>query len=859
MRFSRHEMQFKVKYLLLIIFLICALHVSGRDELKRGLFFQSFEVDKDKRTCLNLTPDKPLTFKKGFSMEFDVNFRQYNQNFGYIFRIIGNDTLNIDFLANIASEFANFSLVVKNKAIIQYKKTEIRNTVENIWLKVIFEFDPANNTISLSLGGIKKEEICLFEGIDRFDIYFGGNTHGKFSSTDIAPMIVRDIRIFDAKPELVRYWKLESHAHDAVYDECRHAKAVVSNPQWEIDNHIHWSEQTSFVLPALYYNIAFDPVGDRIFLAKDKNIFICNIKNRTIDTIEARHGIPFYTENNQLEYNPVKNELISYQFHSDHLATFNFHTLEWNNEIDTLVSPRYSHHSSCYIAADSLLITFGGYGFHRYNSILHKYNPVAGVWENFDLSEKIAPRYLGSMGYLGNSELLYFGGFGNESGWQEEFPRNYYDLYSIGVDDISVKKIWELPEPQEPFTNSNSLVIDKSNRKFYSLAYPNKRYASVIQLHEYNLDKPEYGIVGNSIPYNFNDVESYCDLYQSSDSSELYALTSHAKDDATEIFIYSIAFPPLSAEKIIQHAPSHSKIWIWLLLSAFIIAGSTTIFLIGRKRRRKPIVDSHIPIEQIPGNDGEPIIYDSLVEEKRNSSVSLLGNFRIIDSNGLDITKNFTPTTTQLFLLLLMSTIKNGKGITSQELRKILWFDKNDDSARNNRNVYINKLRSILKSFDGIKVANHEGYWTIQSAKNVFCDYERAMVLIKMLQANDRFNIKLLAELTDIAVKGTLLPYMQQLEWLEPYQSDYTTQLIECLMEYSTRDEVKADLLLLLKIADVILLHDNIDEDAIRLKCYALFRSGRKNQALQVFNKFTADYENLLSTKHNLLFDDLVM
>jgi DNA-binding SARP family transcriptional activator len=107
-------------------------------------------------------------------------------------------------------------------------------------------------------------------------------------------------------------------------------------------------------------------------------------------------------------------------------------------------------------------------------------------------------------------------------------------------------------------------------------------------------------------------------------------------------------------------------------------------------------------------------------------------------------------------------------------------------------------------------------------------------------------------------VKGTLLPHIQQAEWLEQYQTDYTNLLIESLLEYSKRDEIKADLGLLLKIADVILLHDNIDEDAIKLKCYALFHTGRKNQAIQSFNKFTTDYESLLATKPNLVFDELV-
>ena len=860
------------KHLLLKTLLICSLYTSGSEDLKRGLFFRSFEVDKDMRTCLNLTPDKPLSFDKSFSMEFDINLRRGNQNFGYVFRVIGNDTLNIDFLANLDSRTSIFSLVINHRAVIPFNISEAIkaieennysgttvNTIDNTWIKILFAYDPSNNTISLSLNGIKKEASYTFNNIKKFDIHFGGNKHDIFSTTDIVPMTIRDIRIFNSKQDLIRYWKLESHSLDAVYDECEYALAAVSNPQWEIDRHINWTKRTAFVLPGHHYGMAFDQVNDRIFIVKDKSIIIYNAGSHTVDSIKVRRGIPFNTEFNHLYYNPAKDELVSYQFGSDQPATFNLRTFEWDNENDQEVPPHHWHHGSCFLAGDSLLVTFGGYGYHRYNSTLYKYVYATGTWENHNLTEAIAPRYLGCIGYASNKEVLYFGGFGNESGRQEEFPRNYYDLYIINTDSVKARKIWELPQPEEHFTNSNSLVVDNNSRKFYALAYPNKRYASVIKLHEYSLDNPEYRVLGDSIPYYFNDIESYCNLFRNSDSSELYAITSYVRNGASEIEIYSMAFPPLSTEECIQIIPEarpDTKWWIWFLpalLTILIIA-----FIVYRKKRSEKTVAVGAEIELIPGNEEDPIVYSSLFAEKKHSTINLLGHFRIIDSNSDDITINFTPITTQLFLLLLMTTFKNGKGITSQELKKILWFDKSDDSARNNRNVYINKLRSILKPLEGIKVESRNNYWTIQFEKNIFCDYERALVLLKTLQTSNHSNIKLLTELVDIALEGTLLPLLQQSEWAESYQSEYTNLLIECLMKNSIRDDVKSNLLLLLKIADVILLHDNTDEEAIKLKCYALFRSGRKNQALQAFNKFTADYENLLGTKHNLVFDELV-
>ena len=865
-------MKVMFKYLSFVILLVYSIPNLGNDVLNQGLYFCSFEVDKDKRTCLDLTPEHALVFNKGFSMKFDVKLRREYQNFGYIFRIICNDTVNVDLLADLTSSIANFSLVIKNKTVIQYQNQEITDTIENVWIKVLFVFDPLVNKISLSLNGISKEVVGSLVDLKRFNFYFGGNMHRDFSTTDIAPMTVKDIRIFEEKDKLVRNWELAKHSSNNVYDNCILDKATVQNPIWEIDRHVKWKKRQTVIIEGEHHHIAFDRASERFFFTRNNAIFVYDIKRNEIDTFKILAGVPFSNDrSNQIIYDPNRHVLLSYNFEQNAIATFDFATCRWNNDDDSMERQQHSHHSRLFIAEDSLLVTFGGYGYHRYNSMFYKCWVNNNQWESIDMSQFIPPRYLGGMGRLDDERLLYFGGFGNISGLQGEAPRNFYDLYSINIDSASVKKIWELSNPPgEHFTNSNSLVIDKNNGKFYALAYPNKRYASIIKLHEYNLNKAEYRIVGDSIPYFFNDIESFCDLFQSADGSELYALTSYLKNNSSEINIYSIAFPPLHPNEIVQQLPS--RVHVWLLMTLLAVATVAIVFIIYRYLKRKnkdtaantettTSTTNLSTIDQIEKDEEEQeeqIVNNNLFEELKPSSINLLGNFQVVDSNKNDITHNFTPTTTQLFMLLLMSTIKNGKGITSPELDKILWHDKDNERARNNRNVYVSKLRGILKPFLEIKLTNNNGYWALQYDKNVFCDYEKAIIMIKTLKTGENFNIKLLTKLVDIALKGTFLPHIQQTEWLEAYQTDYTDRLIECLMKYSKYDEVKNDFLLLLKIADAILVHDNIDEDAIKIKCYALYKLGRKNQALQAFNKFTTDYESLLATKHNLVFEELL-
>jgi len=815
-------------------------------ELKRGLFFYSSEVNKDGRTGLDLTPDKELIFKDGFSLEFDIQLRSETHNFGYIFRIIGNDSLNIDFLSDLYSSETNISLVIKNQSVLQFRNSEIYPTAtpsRDTWIKVLFKLDSQNNTISVSLNGIKKESTYSLGNLEHFKVCFGNNTHNIYYTTDVAPMTVKDIRFYDGKSNLVRYWPLEKHSINCVYDECIQDKAVVFNPLWSIDSHIKWQKKKTFVRPDLHHQIAFDPKRGRIFIVKKNTILVYHITDNRTDTIIADSGIPYNTKPDQTVYDSLRDELISYDFESNYLARFNFNTNKWDNEDNTTIEQFFMHHGRFYLAADSLLVTFGGYGFHKYFGLLQKYS--ADKWTSVDLSSSITPRYLGSMGYLGNREFLYFGGYGNESGKQEEFPGNYYDLYRINIDNHEVTKIWELSGITSHFTNSNALIVDQKGNRFYTLSYPNKRYASVITLHEYDMNSPHYRVVGDSIPYFFTDTESYCDLYQSLDQSELYAIVSYEKEGNSEINIYSITYPPLNPKEIFQEPLKHSNKWIYLLFLPIGFFALIYLFCRTKKKRKIDGINNH----------SNTIVYEKFLPEKRPSSINLLGDFQLIDKKGNDITSSLTPTGIQIFLLLLMFTIKNGRGILVEDIKKIIWFDKDDISARNNRNVHINKLRLILKD-EGIDIVKNEGYWTIVTDKKIFCDYERVLVLIKSIESSSIVQGQI-DELISIALKGRLLKRMQD-EWIEPYQVEYSNLIIETLLKISNRNEVKSDLMSLFKIADVIQLHDDIDEDAIRLKCYALYHLGRNNQALQCYKKFVEDYQQLLATNYNTSFEELI-
>ena len=91
-------------------------------------------------------------------------------------------------------------------------------------------------------------------------------------------------------------------------------------------------------------------------------------------------------------------------------------------------------------------------------------------------------------------------------------------------------------------------------------------------------------------------------------------------------------------------------------------------------------------------------------------------------------------------------------------------------------------------------------------------------------------DLGLLDAILDIAQGGMLLPNVTN-EWVDDYKSSYSNLLIEILQRSMSLPEVEADLNLQVRIANAILLHDNLDEEAVQVKCKALFRLGQKGSS----------------------------
>ena len=157
-----------------------------------------------------------------------------------------------------------------------------------------------------------------------------------------------------------------------------------------------------------------------------------------------------------------------------------------------------------------------------------------------------------------------------------------------------------------------------------------------------------------------------------------------------------------------------------------------------------------------------------------------------------------------------------------------------------------------------ISILNKNGYWYLHLGKEIICDYQEVMKLLNQVKAKNAItDKKVINEIISLASAGALLPNVSA-EWIDEYKSAYYVLLTEILLSMVNHPDIQADSRLLLRISDVILLVDNIDEDAIRTKCKVLYQMGQKGLSKQCFDKFCVEYERLLNAKPDFSYDDII-
>jgi two-component SAPR family response regulator len=834
-----------------IFFLLClgSLHAQTRDgRLNYGLAFSSHEVSKDHRTGLNLNPDKPYSINNDFVLEFDLALQRLTNAYGYILRVIADDSLNIDLMSTPEhEEFRDVTLVINNKPTnIQFEFYDL-GIRANTWTHFRLSFQHSKNQIAVTWNNQTLTTPLDLSDLNNFRFFFGATDFKKFSTTDAPPLVLRNVSLSE-NDVLVRKWPLKNHNITEAYDSIAGARSVVKNPTWLIDRHTGWTARQRFTT-GRFSSVAFNGDSALVYVTDEKSIYIYDLKKERVISKSVK-GTPVHTDANQLLFVKETNQLVNYDLFFNKFLVFDFVNGDWKNSDTTYHEPDKWHNNKFYNPIDSAVYVFGGYGHFTYYNQFFKHDNSKNTWVPVETNRSVPPRYLAASGIQrSNNQVLIFGGYGSLSGKQELSPQSFYDLYSFDLQSHDVKKIrdYDAPDKSEDISFSNSLIVNEEENCFYVLSYPKNKYKGQIKLRKYALDRNESTELADSIPFVFHDEDSFCDLFYSKESSELIAVTAHKEKNGYEVDIHSINYPPLQLQEARQPAqPEKNNAAAYIAAIGFLIVSGLLFYYYRRgKKATTTTVDKRALL--IPEPDGQ---------QKLVSSILFFGGFQIFDKNGTDISSKFTMTLKELFVLIVLHSVKFEKGVSATTIQEYLWPDKDEVSARNNRNVNIKKLRTLLADVGGITIENNNSYLKLTMEGHIFCDYQ---VVYQMLSRDTR-NIpehdKISAIIANVK-RGSLLPNLQP-SWLDNYKSDISNLIIDSLIEYSQKLDGNKDDKLLLEIADAVFMYDTINQEALKIKCSVLNKKGKYSLAKTWYDHFAKEYQKLYAEDYPRTFEEVI-
>lgn len=241
-----------------------------------------------------------------------------------------------------------------------------------------------------------------------------------------------------------------------------------------------------------------------------------------------------------------------------------------------------------------------------------------------------------------------------------------------------------------------------------------------------------------------------------------------------------------------------------------------------------------------------------------SEQICCFGGLKVIDAEGKDASKKFSPKIKQLFVIILLNSVGGRKGIGSKELSDCLWPGMSPQNAKNIRGTNIQNLKALLASSAGIKLVFQDKLWLLEFAGDYFVDYAFVEAWLNTPDLNDVDQLaSQLPELLPILKKGTLFQNMNE-SWVDQYIDRMSNRIIEYgLNLFRLLSEEKHEALLL-EVAEVISINDPLNEPALRKKINILIRQGKLSLAHAVFDNFAKLYFELYQEKYPGDFKSLV-
>jgi Galactose oxidase, central domain len=429
--------------------MLCIFHINsasfGQTVSHFGLGFYNNETVQDRRTSLDLSPDRAFTFPDNTDLSFDFAFLPGHLNsFGYILRIVRNNNQNIDLLFDkVRLSEGHFRMVVGDKTPFATFTLDSTHLFKG-WNRAKLSFDVTHDRLILHIN----KEIFVQTGLhlsaaDSFRVAFGACPVQQFKTTDVPPVKIRDIRIMSDGKE--RYhWPLEAEKGTVAAETVQGNDAMVTNPLWIRSTHYEWKPLDSLLIdgPA---SCAFDAHDGILYLIGRDSISVYSLASGIRRTLPLASGKQELLAGNQSVYDPFDHRLYNLYLDQQLAATFDFNGLRWDKKYKP-GDINYWHVNKFCSAADSSIYVLDGYGHMQYKNSVFRYHIPDDSWQKITpQGDTLVPRYLAAAGATDKGDSVYIiGGYGSSSGQQILNPRNLYDMLRYDVRTRTFKKLFEL-------------------------------------------------------------------------------------------------------------------------------------------------------------------------------------------------------------------------------------------------------------------------------------------------------------------------------------------------------------------------------------------------------------------------------
>ncbi len=734
------------------------------------------------------------------------------------------------------------------------------------WMEVALKFSLKNDSLYLTFNSRESGYSLKSGDWNKIMVSFGKCSFPGYETEESAPVNLKNIRVFE-NGKTIRHWKLGQHIDNSCYDQINNVPAIAENPVWLIDRHVYWNEIYSVGFDSSDSpQYAYNAEEDILYVVPDEKSVICyNPVTNKYSVIAVKSGFPATINSNNLIYDRLNNELVSYNPESRKVSRFSFEEHCWDSKMKAHKGEKYYQHTAALDKSGAYLFTFGGYGHHIYRNDIFKLSIEDSTWEKRVL-DSITPRYY-SASVMAGDKLYIFGGRGSKTGKQEINPRNYYDLYRVDPVTYDVETVWKTGF-DEDFMPCGNMVFNSTDSCFYVLA--DQGNTCLFRIHSARplIEK----VAGDIRQISGTDFNSHT-LFYSDNLKKIFALVyKNYRTGSSRVSFYEISYPPLPLSDTVQQVNTKNRflsVTVYFPVILIVVFFSLFAVVLMKKRKRKTEKKSIRVAE--PDKIQKDEIYEDIrssgkmdnpqtftpvevARERNRQYINLLGAFAVFDKNGKDISEKFAPKLKSLFLLLLLNTEKDGRGITDEEIEDILWLDKDRDAARNNRGVYLRKLQLLLNEIGDIEIEKNSRYRKIKINDNTVCDYFMAnRYICRALEENTVENIDIIT-LTGLLSSGVLLPHAS-FDWLDKFKAEYSEAVINIAEKIiSTKD--KSAVSDKLALADIIFMHDCLNEYALKIKCSVFYKEGKKGRAKNIYDSFCRDYLQTMGEEYPIPFSD---